>query len=72
MQARLEIRRLPSTLVAIVLAALMALVLGAALGYAVKPATVVTSPAHVVYFPASQVDNSVGSDCIYTNKHKAC
>jgi hypothetical protein len=72
MQARLEIWRLPSRLVAIVLAVLMALVLGAALGYALRPATVVTGPAHVVYLPASQVDTSGRSDCIYTNKHKAC
>jgi hypothetical protein len=72
MQARLEIRRLPSTLVAIVVAVLMALVLGAALGYALRPATLVSGPAHVIFLPTSQADTSGGSDCIYVNQLKAC
>jgi hypothetical protein len=53
MQARLEIKRFPSILVAVVFALAATLLLGGALGYALKPAAVVSGATHVIVVPAS-------------------
>jgi hypothetical protein len=71
MQARIETRRLPSAVVTLVFAILMALVIGVALGYAIKPAAVVSGPVHTIVVPIAQ-QNPTESNCLFVDKHKAC
>lgn len=70
MQAQLEARRVPSTLVMFVLALVMALTLGAALGYALKPATLLPGSIHTVVVPNQST--GANSQCEFIDKHKAC
>jgi len=72
MQARLEIRRFPSMLVALIVAAVAALVIGAALGFAVKPATFVSGPERVVVVSSDTSGSSSANDCIFAGHHKSC
>jgi len=74
MQARLEIKRFPSMLVAILFALTVTLLLGGALGYALKPVTTVTGPTHVIVVPASQLDGANSSDnaCQFIDHIKSC
>lgn len=73
MQARLESNRFPSALVAILFALAVALLLGGTLGYMLKPATVVSGPAHVIVAPASQSSGaSTDAPCVFIDHHKAC
>jgi len=76
MQARLEIRKLPSTLFAIVLSLCAAILIGAALGYALKPAVTIngTTTTRVLVVPASQVDPSLPQDsvCDIINRSQGC
>lgn len=76
MQARLEIRRLPSTLFAIVLALCAATLLGAGLGYTLRPAVTVSGPTttHVLVVPAGQPDSSNPryNVCDIINRSKGC
>jgi hypothetical protein len=72
MQARLEIRRFPSMLVALIVAAVAALVIGAALGFAVKPATFVTGPERVVVVSSDTSGSSSANDCTFVGHHKYC
>jgi hypothetical protein len=70
MQARLEVRRFPMALIAIVVAVAAALMLGAGLGYTLKGATVTAGPARfVVVQPASEPGAAA---CLRINNHKAC
>ena len=73
MQARLEIRRFPSALAGVIFALVAALVLGGALGYVLKPTTIITRPPRVVVLPVdpgSSNPNDYG--CQFVNQHKAC
>ena len=74
MQARLEIKRYPSVLVAVIFALAATLLLGGTLGYVLKPATVVSGPSHVIVVPASEPNalNADGNTCVFINHHKAC
>ena len=72
MQARLEIRRFPSMLVALIVAAVAALVIGAALGFAVKPATLVSGPERVVVVSSDTSGSSSANDCTFAGHHKYC
>jgi hypothetical protein len=74
MQARLEMKRFPLTLVAVLFALAVTLLLGGTLGYALKPATVVSGPAHVIVVPASQDGAANASDnrCYFINHQKVC
>ena len=74
MQARLEIKRFPSMLVAFILVLAATLLLGGTLGYVLKPAAVVSGPSHVITVPASQPEglNAGDNTCVFINDHKAC
>jgi hypothetical protein len=73
MQTRIAINRFPSTLVAIIFALAAALVLGGALGYALKPASMITSPARVIVLPATGLGNPTVDDrCVWADKQKQC
>ena len=73
MQARLEIRRFPSTLLVIVFALVAALVIGGALGYTLKPTSVTSGPPRVIVVPTDQLDNpSVSDSCVFVGTHKEC
>jgi hypothetical protein len=73
MQARLEIKRFPSTLMLIVFALVAALVLGGALVYTLKPTSPTSSSGHVIAAPNVQAVNSSANDsCVFVGKHKAC
>jgi hypothetical protein len=72
MQARLEVRRFPMVLIAIVVAVAAALMLGAALGYMLKGASVAAGPARVAVV-GTQPTLQPGADaCIRVDNHKAC
>lgn len=73
MQATLKSNRFPSVLVAILFALAVALLLGGAAGYLLKPATFVSGPTHVIVLPASQ-STSTNSDsaCQRFNHVKEC
>lgn len=72
MQARLEIRRFPMALIAIVVAVAAALMLGAGLGYTLKGANVATGPARVVVI-GNQPTSPLGADaCVRLDNHKGC
>jgi hypothetical protein len=66
MQAQLAMNRFPTNFVWLALALFAAVLLGAALGYTLKPATIAAGPNHTVAFQTS--DNS----CEFVDKHKAC
>jgi hypothetical protein len=74
MQARLEIKRFPSMLVAILFALAVTLLLGGTLGYVLKPATTVSGPTHVIVVPASQLGGANLSDnaCQFIDHVKSC
>ena len=73
MQARLEFRQFPSMLVALIVAAVAALVIGAALGYVLKPATFVTGPARVVVVSGDTTNSNPSADrCVKLNGHQYC
>ena len=74
MQARLQIKRYPSMLVAVIVALAASLLLGGTLGYVLKPATVVSGPSHVIVVPASQPNalNAGADTCVFINHHKGC
>lgn len=73
MQARLEIRRFPSTLLVIVFALVAALVLGGALGYTLKPTSVTSGPPRVIVVHGDQLGTpSLTDNCIFVGKHKEC
>ncbi len=70
MQARLEIRRFPTRLAAIVLAVAAAMAGGGALGYTLRTPSLVSGSTHVVQLTG---DPAFGrDDCIRFNQHKAC
>jgi hypothetical protein len=62
MQARFESKRFPSVIVAALFALAVSLLLGGALGYALKPATMVSGPTHVVVVPAAQPSSTNPGD----------
>jgi hypothetical protein len=74
MQARLEMKRFPLTLVAVLFALAVMLLLGGTLGYALKPATTVSGPTHVIVVPASQLGGANISDnaCQFIDHIKSC
>jgi hypothetical protein len=72
MQARLEIRRFPSMLVALIVAAVAALVIGAALGYVAKPVTFVSGPERVVVVSSDTTGSSSADNCLVAGHHKYC
>jgi hypothetical protein len=65
LEARFDLKRFPSVLV-IVLALAVALFLGAAAGYSLKPSGVVVGPTQQ---PGS---SSAADTCIFVDQHKAC
>lgn len=71
MQARLEIRRFPVTLVAIAFAVAVALLFGLGIGYALKSTVVTTAPARVLVL-GSQSSTSGDDSCVWINHHKGC
>jgi hypothetical protein len=71
MQASLEIRRFPTRLAATTLAVAAALAGGGALGYTLRPPTVLSGPTRVVQLQAPS-QPSVHNDCIRIDGHKAC
>jgi hypothetical protein len=74
MQARLELRRFPTTAESFILALVVALLIGGSVGYVLKPATAVSSPTRTVYVNQAQpaAYDSSGDSCIWVNHHKAC
>jgi hypothetical protein len=73
MQARLTINRLPSILVAIVFALVAALLLGGALGYALKPVSTAAGPARVIVIPSTNLGNpAMDERCVFVDKQKQC
>ena len=73
MQARLEVRRFPTIIVAFAFALAAALLLGGALGYFVKSGAITTTiaPAKVIVLSGGSAgDNS--NDCVYIHHQKAC
>ncbi|HSS94311.1 MAG TPA: hypothetical protein VLR46_10015 [Candidatus Dormibacteraeota bacterium] len=74
MQARLEVKRFPSMLFVVLFALAVTLLLGGALGYALKPATQVSGPTHVVVLPGTQPGPGyIGEDsCQFVGHHKQC
>jgi hypothetical protein len=78
MQARLEIRRIPATLVALILILVAAaLLLGGLIGYTVKPASVLsrvprTTSVSVSQPSTSQPSTEYGSDCQFVKKPGPC
>jgi hypothetical protein len=70
MQATLQVRRFPTRTAAIGLAFASALVGGGALGYALKPPSIVSGATRVVQVTG---DPAFGKDdCIRVDRHKAC
>jgi hypothetical protein len=59
MEARLAIKRSPSTFVAILFALAVTSLLGGTLGYTLKPATVISGPTHVIVLPAAQPNSAI-------------
>jgi hypothetical protein len=74
MQARLEIKRFPSMLVAVLFGLAVTLLLGGTLGYVLKPVTSVSGPTRVIVVPASQLSgaNSGDNACQFIDHHKSC
>jgi hypothetical protein len=72
MQARLAPPRFPSTLFAVIFAVMAALILGGALGYALKPT--VSIPGRTQFIPVYAQNSTVPSDdaCIWAKGKKAC
>jgi hypothetical protein len=66
MQAQLVVTRFPTNVARLAIALLAAVLLGAALGYALKPATIVAGRSHPVAVQASSYS------CEFVDKHKAC
>jgi len=70
MQARLELRQLPTRTAAIGLAVASALVGGGALGYTLRTPSSVSGPTRIVQLSG---DPAFGKDdCIRVGQHKAC
>jgi hypothetical protein len=68
MQARLAINSFPSILVAIVFALVAAVVIGGALGYALKPTSNISGATKVLV-----VSNPGASEqCVFVDKQKEC
>ena len=70
MQARLEFRRFPTRLAAIVLAVAAATAGSGALGYTLRTPNVVSGPTTVVQVPAGAAQSH--DDCVRIDGHKAC
>ena len=66
MQAQLAMTRFPTNVVRLAVALLAAVLLGAALGYALKPATIVAGPNRPLVIQAGDYS------CQFVDKHKAC
>lgn len=72
MPAKLEVRRFPMALIAIVFAVTAALVLGAGLGYTLKGATVATGAPRVVVVGVQSTLQPGADACIRVDNHKGC
>ena len=72
MQAQLEIRKLPPFAV-ILVALVLSLVLGGALGYTLRTPMTITGPSRVVVVSSLPGSGNPADDaCVWTNHHKAC
>ncbi|OLB99421.1 MAG: hypothetical protein E6I12_11725 [Chloroflexi bacterium] len=71
MQARLEIQRFPVARILIAFGVLAALLIGLQLGYALKAATVITTPGKVLVVD-SQSSAAYDSPCVFVGDVKAC
>ncbi len=69
MQAQLQARRIPVFPIVLFLALAVTLLLGGAIGYAIKTTAPISGPAHVVYVPEA---SQTGDLCEYSGGHKAC
>lgn len=73
MQARLAINRFPSMFLAIVLGLAVALILGGALGYTLKPTSTTSVPARVIVVSSGQQSStSADNACVWAGTHKEC
>ena len=72
MQARLQTVRTPFRPVAVVLVLAVAIMLGIALGYGLKPAVHVSSPGSVTVLTAGSIPDDANLPCVFVNKHKEC
>ena len=73
MQSRLEMRRSPSAIIAILFALALTLLLGGTLGYVVKPATSTGEPTRVVVLPSvGPASDYVAQPCQWVNHQKSC
>jgi len=73
MQARIEAVRFPFAVVVALVAISLALVLGMALGYAIKPAARISVPYPVFAAPAAMIPaDEANPPCVFVNKHKEC
>lgn len=73
MQSRLEMRRSPSAIIAILFALAATLLLGGTLGYVLKPATSTSTPAHVVVLPSvGPSSDYMQEPCQWVNHQKVC
>ncbi len=71
MQARLEIQRFPVARILIAFGVLAALLIGLQLVYALKAATVITTPGKVLVVD-SQSSAAYDSPCVFVGDVKAC
>jgi hypothetical protein len=69
MEARLEARRSPAIALVFVLAVTM--LLGATIGYFLKPISTVAGPTRFIVVTTSQASPSADA-CIFVNGHKGC
>jgi len=64
--------RLSTNLIAAVFAVLVALVIGAALGFSLRPIGVISGPTHPVTFPSTPTLNVNAGGCESTGTIKPC
>lgn len=72
MQARLEFRQFPVTVALLIVIAVTALVLGAAMGYAVKPITTTSGPARVIVVSSQPSGSDPAANNCYLERHNLC
>jgi cell division septal protein FtsQ len=69
MEARLEARRSPA--IALLFALAVTMLLGATIGYLLKPISTVAGP--IRYIPVTATQASSGADaCVFVSGHKGC
>lgn len=69
MEARLEARRSPA--IALVFALMVTMLLGATIGYLLKPITTVAGPIRYIAVTTAQATPNADA-CIFVSGHKGC